>query len=185
MDVMEFFKKSEGNWFSQQTSNHIALRQQESKKLELSITCYDRDHPKVLAVCELHNVDPSSVAGGAEVAWDGAMAFNAKTSQNIVVLVPVIDQEDAQSGLMLRDKGYGEGVPVAGRYRMNADESMTLVTKYSDTESEERLWFASSNLRLRTGSVKRFGDFSMTTFCSEIRRLPPEPVQTEKAEQEA
>jgi CpeS-like protein len=177
MDVMEFFKKSEGNWFSQQTSNHIALRKQESKKLELSITCYDRDHPKVLAVCEVHKVDPASVAGGAEVTWTGAMAFNEKTSQNLTFLVPVPDQEDPQSGLMLRNKGYAEEAPVAGRYRMNADQSMTLVTKYSTTESEERLWFASPNLRLRTGGVKHLGGFSMTTFCSEIRRLPPEPVK--------
>jgi hypothetical protein len=182
---MEFFKKSEGNWFSQRTSHHLAFRKQEAGKSELSITCYDRDHPKVLAVCELHNVDPTSVAGGAEVTWDGTMAFDEKTYQNIAVLVPVPDQDDPLSGLMLRDKGYAEEVPVAGRYRMNADESMTLVTEYSATESEERLWFASPNLRLRTGVVKRFGGFSMTTFCSEIRRLPPEPTKEEKKEQEA
>jgi CpeS-like protein len=178
MDVMEFFKKSEGNWFSQRTSNHIAFRKQESRKVELSITCYERDHPKVLALCELHKVDPASVAGGAEVSWDGATSFDKKNSPNIAVLVPVPDQEDPQSGLMLRDKGNTKE-PIAGRYRMNADESMTLITKHGYTESEERFWFASSNLRLRTG-VMKCGEFSMTTFSSEIRRLPPEPVNAEQ-----
>ncbi|HEY9702550.1 MAG TPA: phycobiliprotein lyase, partial [Allocoleopsis sp.] len=32
-----------------------------------------------------------------------------------------------------------------------------------------RLWFASPNLRLRTSILKRFGGFSMASFCSEIR----------------
>jgi CpeS-like protein len=177
MDVMEFFKKSEGNWFSHQTGHHLGARKQEAGKSELSFICYERDHPKVLAVCALHKVDPSTVAGGAEVTWTGTIAFDEKTHQNAAVLVPVPDKDDPSSGLMLRDKGYAEAVPVAGRYRMNADESMTLVMKSSATESEERLWFASSNLRLRTGVVKQAGGFSLTTFCSEIRRLPPEPAK--------
>jgi hypothetical protein len=35
--------------------------------------------------------------------------------------------------------------------------------------SEERLWFASPNLRLRTSILKRFGGFSMASLSSEIR----------------
>jgi phycoerythrin-associated linker protein len=181
MDVMEFFKKSEGNWFSHRTGHYLGARKQEAGKSEVSFTCYERDHPKVLAVCELHQVDPASVAGGAEVTWTGTTAFDEKTHQNMAFLVPVPDKDDPLSGLILRNKGYAEEVPVAGRYRMHADESMTLVTENSATESEERLWFVSANLRLRTGVVKHAGGFSITTFCSEIRRLPPEPA---KAEQE-
>ena len=35
--------------------------------------------------------------------------------------------------------------------------------------SEERLWFASPNLRMRVSVLKRFGGFSMASFTSEIR----------------
>jgi hypothetical protein len=179
MDVMEFFRKSEGNWFSHRTGHYLDARKQEAGKSELSFTCYERDHPKVLAVCALHKVDPATVAGGAEVTWTGTIAFEEKTHQNIAVLVPVPNKDAPSSGLILRDRGYAEEVPVAGRYRMNDDESMTLVMEYSDSESEERLWFASPNLRLRTGVMKRAGEFSITTFCSEIRRLPPETAKAE------
>jgi CpeS-like protein len=180
MDVMEFFKKSEGNWFSHRTGHDLGTRKQEAGKSELSLIWYERNHPKVLAVCEIHQVDPASVAGGAEVTWTGTTAFDEKTHQNIAFLVPVPDKDDPSSGLILRNKGYAEVAPVAGHYRMNADESMTLITKSSTAESEERLWFASANLRLRTGVVKHAGGFSITTFCSEIRRLPPEPAKEEQ-----
>ncbi|MFS8836524.1 phycobiliprotein lyase, partial [Synechococcus sp. WC101] len=48
-------------------------------------------------------------------------------------------------------------------------------TEYEMTESEERIWFASPNLRLRASTVKRFGGFSMASFCSEVRKLSASP----------
>ena len=35
--------------------------------------------------------------------------------------------------------------------------------------TEERLWFASPNLRMRVSVIKRSGSFSVTSFISEIR----------------
>jgi hypothetical protein len=48
--------------------------------------------------------------------------------------------------------------------------------------SEERLWFASPNLRLRTSILKRFGGFSMASLSSEIRMgVGAAPKQEEDA----
>jgi hypothetical protein len=47
--------------------------------------------------------------------------------------------------------------------------------------SEERLWFASPNLRLRTSILKRFGGFSMASFCSEIRMGGVQPQENASA----
>jgi len=52
--------------------------------------------------------------------------------------------------------GYAEKTPVAGRYIMGSDE-LTLITEYETMSSEERLWFASPNLRMRVSVLKRFG----------------------------
>jgi hypothetical protein len=85
------------------------------------------------------------------------------------VLVPIANPEQPNEGQLLREMGYAEKAPVAGRYIMGSDDALTLITEYETMYSEERLWFASPNLRLRTSILKRFGGFSMASFCSEIR----------------
>jgi hypothetical protein len=52
---------------------------------------------------------------------------------------------------------------------MGEDGALTLTTEYETMWSEERLWFASPNLRMRVSVLKRFGGFSMASFTSEIR----------------
>ncbi len=52
--------------------------------------------------------------------------------------------------------GYAEKMPVAGSYKMGNDGALTLITEYETMSSEERLWFASPNLRMRVGVLKRF-----------------------------
>ena len=91
------------------------------------------------------------------------------------MLVPIADPENPKEGKLLREMGYAEKAPVAGRYKMGDDEALTLSTEYESMYSEERLWFASPNLRLRNSILKRFGGFSMATFCSEIRMGVTQP----------
>ncbi len=171
MTVMEFFELSAGQWMSQRTSHHLAFRRSEGGRSQLTIQTLAADDPAVIKTCEMNQVDPALAAGGARVQWQGEQDWDNEEYRGDVVLVPVPDSEEAHTGRMLRDQGYAEKVPVIGTYTMGKDESLTLVTEYEMTESEERIWFASPNLRLRTSTVKRFGGFSMASFCSEIRRL--------------
>jgi hypothetical protein len=83
--------------------------------------------------------------------------------------VSVPDPDNIHTGKLLREMGYAEKTPVAGRYIMGSDDALTLITEYETMSSEERLWFASPNLRLRVSVLKRFGGFSMASFTSEIR----------------
>ena len=83
--------------------------------------------------------------------------------------MPIPDPDRPNEGKLLRDVGYAEKAEVAGRYIIGSDDAMTLITEYETMYSEERIWFASPNLRLRTSILKRFGGFSMASFCSEIR----------------
>ena len=77
--------------------------------------------------------------------------------------------------------GYAEKTPVAGSYKMGSDDALTLTTEYETMWSEERLWFASPNLRMRVGILKRFGGFSMASFTSEIRMGGTSPAKTNDA----
>jgi hypothetical protein len=64
-----------------------------------------------------------------------------------------------------------------GQFAIGEDEALTLTTQHGETSSEERLWFASPNLRLRTSILKEANGFSATSFCSEIRMGVTKPAK--------
>lgn len=192
MEVIEFFKLSAGKWLSQRTTHHLAFRMAEAGESEIQIEALAIDHPKVLEICELHQVDPSLAVGGSFVRWQASMGWD-KSDENhegstVFVLVP--ETPDARQGTLLRERGYAEVVPVAGRYHMDDEGGLVLTTEYETMSSVERFWFASPSLRLRTSTVKRFGGFSTATFCSEFRvedapgsDLPPDAEQAQQTDE--
>ena len=175
MNIVEFFQQSAGKWFSQRTSHHLAFKQSESGKSDIVIEMVPSNDPEVVKLCEQYEIDPALALCGARVTWNGTMEWDEEKHTGSTVLVPVADPENPNEGKLLREMGYAEKAPVAGRYRMGGDEALTLITEYESMYSEERLWFASPNLRLRTSILKRFGGFSMATFCSEIRMGGTQP----------
>jgi hypothetical protein len=175
MNIVEFFQQSAGKWFSQRTSHHLAFKQSESGKSDIVIEMLPSDDPEVVKLCEQYEIEPALALCGARVTWNGTMEWDEEKHTGSTVLVPIADPENPNEGKLLREMGYAEKAPVAGRYRVGDDEALTLITEYESMYSEERLWFASPNLRLRTSILKRFGGFSMATFCSEIRMGGTQP----------
>jgi len=178
-DAMEFFQFSAGNWRSQRTTHHLPFRRAETGDSDISVEALPIDHPKVLEICELHEVDPQLAIGGAHVTWQAAMAWDQEDDENhegstIFVLVP--DADNSRKGRLLRERGYAEIVPVIGHYEMDEDGGLVLVTEYETMSSIERFWFVGPNLRMRSSTVKRFGGFSTASFCTEFR------VETEAAD---
>lgn len=171
MDIKEFFEQSAGKWFSQRSSHHLAFKQAENGKSNITIEMLSADSPEVIKLCQQYNIEPQLALCGARVAWDGTMEWDEDKEQHkgSTVLVPVPDADKPNEGQLLREMGYAEKAPVAGRYIMGDDRALTLITDYETMYSEERLWFASPNLRLRTSILKRFGGFSMASLSSEIR----------------
>ena len=115
------------------------------------------------------------------MAWD--RAGESHEDQTMFGLIPT--DEAGRSGLLLRDHGYAEKAPVAGEFRMDAENGLILTTDYEMMSSLERFWFAGPNLRLRTSTVQ--GLSNNASFCMETRQLdnttvPPEiPATSAKA----
>ncbi|QYO62737.1 phycobiliprotein lyase [Leptolyngbya sp. 7M] len=186
MNAIEFFHHSAGHWRSLRTTHHLAFRRTEAGESAIVVEPLAADDPQVVAICQMHQVDPARAIGGAYVRWDGSMAWDRSEDENhtgstVFALVP----EDAsqRSGQLLRERGYAEIVPVVGQFQMDATDGLVLTTEYETMSSIERFWFASPNLRLRTSTVKRFGGFSTATFCTEVRtdamRSPDEQTPAE------
>ncbi len=169
MNIEEFFQLSAGKWFSHRTSHHLAFKQSESGKSDIVIEMLAADHPDVVKLCQQYEIDPSLASCGARVNWNGTMEWDEEKHTGSTVLVPIPDADNPNEGKLLREMGYAEKTPVAGTYKVGEDGALTLTTEYQTMSSEERLWFASPNLRMRVGVLKRFGGFSMASFTSEIR----------------
>ncbi|MDH6061022.1 phycobiliprotein lyase [Chrysosporum bergii ANA360D] len=183
MNIEEFFELSAGKWFSHRTSHHLAFKQSEDGKSNLVIESLAADHPEVIKLCQQYNIPPSAASSGARVTWNGTMEWDEEKHTGSTVLVAVPDAMNPQEGKLLREMGYAEKTPVAGSYKMSNDGALSLFTEYETMSSEERLWFASPNLRMRVSILKRFGGFSMASFTSEIRLgvTSPDGKPTENA----
>jgi CpeS-like protein len=171
MDVMEFFQHSAGRWRSKRTTHHLAFRRSEMGESEIEVKALAANDPQVIALCELHQVDPSLAVGGCYVTWAASMGWDQEgenhEGQTIFALVP--DPADRRQGQLLRDRGYAEIVAVNGQYQMDHDGGLVLTTDYDIMSSVERFWFPSPNVRVRSSTVKRMGGFSTATFCTETR----------------
>lgn len=172
MNALEFFQLSEGVWRSHRITHHLLLRRSESGNTEIEVKTLLPDDPKVIEICQLHDVQPHQAIGGCFVQWQGAMAWdhdqdNSHRGSTVFVLVPHPDNMD--SGKLLRERGYAESVPVIGQYQVDTHNGLVLSTEYDTISSQERFWFANPNLRLRTTTVKRLGGFHTTAFCAESK----------------
>ena len=169
MDIKEFFELSAGKWFSQRTSHHLPFKQAESGKSEIVIEILPPDAPEVIKLCQEYQISPTSAWGGARITCDGMMEWDQTKQTRSSVLVFIPDSVKPQSGKLLLNVGYAGKPGVAGRYIIGSDDALTLITESETMYCEERVWFASPNLRLRTSVMKQKGGFSIASICSEIR----------------
>jgi hypothetical protein len=171
---MEFFQRSAGRWRSQRTTHHLPFRRAETGDSEIFVEALGADHPKIIEICQMHSVDPHLAVGGAFVSWDGSMAWDKENEnhQGTTIFALVPDTDNPRQGMLLRERGYAEIIPIAGRYHLDEEDALVLITEYETMSTMERFWFASPNLRLRTSTVQRFGGFNTATFCAEVRAEP-------------
>lgn len=180
MDVMAFFDRSAGRWCSQRATHHLAFRRAEVGDSQIQVLALGPTDSRIVALCELHGIDPALTQGGSAVQWLGAMSWDREgqgnhEGQTAFAIVP--DAEDPRRGRLLRERGYAEIVPVVGRYLMDEQDGLVLFTQYETMSAQERFWFAGDNVRFRTSAVKRFGGFSTASFCAEVRIPEPEGRQ--------
>ena len=180
-DAMEFFERSAGRWRSQRTTHHLPFRRAESGGSDINVETLAASDPKIIEICQMHDVDSNLAIGGAFVSWDGSMAWDKENENHegttVFALIP--EPANPRKGKLLRERGYAEIVPVAGLYEMDNEDGLILITEYETMSIVERFWFVSPNLRLRSSTVQRFGGFNTATFCAESRVLAeatePEP----------
>ncbi len=174
MNVREFFELSVGKWFSQKTSQHLTLKQSEHGKSDLVIDILPADNPQVLQLCQHAGVEPSSIWGGIRYTWKGTISWDTPaqnaanpTGESIAIAIP--DSPTANTGKFLHITSGNTLPPQVASYALGDDDALTFVTTTAQVRAEERVWFESNNVRLRTTIVTQTSGDSLASFYSEIR----------------
>ncbi|MGB3298831.1 MAG: phycobiliprotein lyase [Phormidesmis sp.] len=185
MDIDTFVARSLGRWRSQRSAHHLAFAHFEEIRSMITIEKLEKDDPAVLALCESQGVDKAMIATPFKMSWEGETDWDEEdVLKGQTVLVPVPDKLSdhksseqsnlsAHSGQLLRDQGYAETIPAAGYYVIHPDGTFVLTTGYDRAAAEEKIWFASDNLRFRVSLIKTSDGKGVTTasLSSEIRIL--------------
>ncbi len=173
MTMMDFFRKSEGIWFSQRTVHRFDSLADESGISNLIIKVLEKDNKKVLDVCQEQGVDPGLVSGGASFAWQDNLEDKEPNPDYAAILVDIPNASNPRLGKFLRNRGYVEGIPVVSAYHFADDGVLTIETEYERNQGQERAWFVTDDFRVRVTNVKMMNGVNLMGYCSERRCISP------------
>lgn len=174
MNITEFVEQSFGQWRSQRSAHHLAFGHFEEVTSTINIEQLAVDDTSVIQLCKAHNIDPQLAQSPFKMSWSGESDWDEdETLEGSTILVPIPDSGSLTKGRLLREQGYAETVPSVGEYTISEDGTFLLVTKYDRAAAEEKIWFATPNLRFRVSLIKTSDGKGVTTasFSSEIRNL--------------
>lgn len=171
MTAEDFFERSVGEWRSQRSSHNLAWAQFEQITSAIVIAELDRTNDEVVKLCDSNKVNVSDVIFSMKMSWEGESDWDDEVSEGESVMSVIKDGE--RHGRLLRSVGYAETIPAVGTWEMSDDGVFTLETSYDAAAAEERIWFATPNLRLRMSQIRTSCGKGVVTasFSSEIRKL--------------
>ncbi len=173
MEFQAFLESCVGTWFSQRTSYNFNNENAESKRSEVTMEAIGADDPSLQAIYQTYSVELSPSLSGIKMNWESSGDWGAPKQKGSAVWLFAPSEDSSLTGRLFRQLLTPQAALLTGRYLLGADESLTLILESDSLYSEERIWFASNNLRLRTSLIKNGDRFSHSAFYSEIRKLPP------------
>ncbi|MEM7796395.1 MAG: phycobiliprotein lyase [Cyanobacteria bacterium P01_C01_bin.118] len=161
---MNFFKKQGGRWFSQRTTHYLKAGESKAGKSDLEITYMDVSADDVTQLCQAANCSAIDALGGLRIVQKSTIVGGDLRQQSTVV---VAISTDEQTGKLLRQT-EGQTPSQSSQYRLE-NGVLTILTEANGICAEERWWFITDNLRMRTNVLSDDAGQIMASFCSEIR----------------
>ncbi len=169
MNMMDFFRKSEGTWFTERSVHHFDNAADESGQSNLIVKVIEKNDDKVQQVCQIEQIDPARATGGASFYWRPNLDDKEPNPDYAAILIDLPDDESGLSGKLIRDRGYVESIPVVSRYWFGKDGILTINTDYENNQGQERCWFITDDFRVRVSTVRMMNGVNLMTYCSERR----------------
>ena len=179
MEIVNFFEKLAGRWFSQRTTHALSTQQSKAGKSDLEVAFLASDAAEVQTLCaSLDESDNGSATPlcGLQIQQSSTIEGDTKPSVLTTLMVPFAPDSPASNhGKLLSSSGTTQDIKQSA-YTLE-DDVLTIVTKDNQAQSSERIWFINDNLRMRTGVTELADGLRIASFCSEIRLgvKPPKP----------
>ncbi|MGD1865380.1 MAG: phycobiliprotein lyase [Phormidesmis sp.] len=168
MEIVNFFEKMAGRWFSQRTTHALSTQQSKAGKSDLEVAFLSADASEVQQLCKTATVGNTPLCG-LKIQQSSTIEGDTKPTSLTTLLVPFSGQNGdiPYSGTFVRSGKPGQPSQ-QGTYNLD-DEVLTITTENEEATSTERLWFINDNLRMRTGITELASGLRIASFCSEIR----------------
>ena len=164
MQNVNFFKKQGGRWFSQRTTHYLKAGGSKAGKSDLEITYIDANADDVIRLCDDANWSATDAVGGLRIAQKSTIVGGQSRNQSTLLVAIATDESNGK----LVSKSNGASSIQISEYRLEND-ILTIVTEANGLQAEERWWFITDRLRMRTNVLSDAEGQTMASFCSEIR----------------
>ena len=164
MEIVNFFEKLAGRWFSQRTTHALSTQQSKAGKSDLEVEFLPPEDEAVQQLCQKHSVEKPLC--GLRVQQSSTIDGDTKPTVKSALLVPLVPENpDAPipGGTLIRS-----GAKTKSCYALE-DEVLTIASEEGGDRTTERMWFINENLRMRTGVTELADGLRIASFCSEIR----------------
>ena len=175
MNIGQFVDLSQGKWRSMRSGHSLAFQYFEEVLSEVSIEKLSEEDHSVQELLTSLDKPEGIVTSPFKMEWEAESDWEpddpTAVSAGSCILVPL--QLSETKGLIVRSVGYAEAEQATSEYELSSDGTLLLSTIYGQSIAEERIWFASENVRCRSSVVKTSegSGILQASFASEVRRL--------------
>ncbi len=177
MNLDEFLQQSVGEWMSQQTNHQVADGEYASGRSVVNVEPLSASSPELVKLCQQHNIAPDSTGGGLKLVWTGRLDGDLQDRTELTVMVFIPEAGSGTVGQLVRtSNGKNQPAVARGTYAIGEDGAMSMTLTSEAGTSEERVWFASENLRMRSTVSQNDTGFSAASLSSDIRKITTKPA---------
>jgi len=152
--VVDFFKRSQGQWKSQR--RYYMLNQEtEPQEVEsfLEISFLERGTPELLNLANLHQLEEQdAILCGTKVTWNSSYTNRDRKATQGSTSFGIIGNK------LYRDRGFATSKPVLAICSFNNPDILCLRTEYSGSVFEEEIRLIGNSYRTRQTIISRAGE---------------------------
>ena len=175
MLIEEFFLKSVGEWNSMRSKHSLAFQEFEEIRSKIKIIPIANNDSRVLKLLKENSINKNHVKQAFLMNWEAKNEWDYETEKENTsgesILIPL--ETSITKGKIIRSLGYTEAVQVISSYKILDDGTLVISSNYTNISTEERIWFISNNLRIRSSVTRATNSLAIlqTSYASEIRCL--------------
>ncbi|MGB3510379.1 MAG: phycobiliprotein lyase [Microcoleaceae cyanobacterium] len=165
--ITEFFRQSEGEWFSERRYYTLPEGDTQEVVSQLKVRFLEQGSPLLIELAQRHELNNPETAMicGSYVSWVSKNSISGqKQSEDSTVF-------GVKGSILYRDRGFATVKPVTAKYYLSNPQTLCLRTEYNGSVFEEEIKQIGHKYRTRQTIISRAGEQKMIGQYLEKRIL--------------